>query len=130
MPTHQDPNRWTRMALSSGQADFRFGRRSIGHLVCVRYRYDATHQRQLKTIEVIIEETRCCPECARKRAVLVGVRMGVHEVSLQREVKRAGARRNRTRQIWELRRDRRLQLGLRDGIEDNEVSISTVLPGA
>jgi hypothetical protein len=59
--------------------------------VRVRYCSDTAWQRRLQTIEVIAEETPWCSgRPARKRAVLVGARVGVQEVSLQRQVKRAG----------------------------------------
>ena len=51
-------------------------------LVCVRSRYDAARQRRLKTVELIVEETPWCPErAASKGAVMVGVRVGLQEVS-------------------------------------------------
>ena len=54
-------------------------------LVCVRYRYDEAQQRQLKTVELIVEETPWRPERAvRKGAEVVGVRVAFQEVSLQR----------------------------------------------
>jgi hypothetical protein len=94
-------------------------------LVCVRYRYDAARQRRLKTIELIVEEVPWRPARAmRKGAEMVGVRVAVHEVALQRQVKLAGGRWNPAHRVWELRRDQALQLGLKDRIEHVKVSIS------
>ena len=94
-------------------------------LVCVRYRYDATRQRRLKTIELIVEEVPWRPERAlRKGAEMVGVRVAVHEVALQRQVKLVGGRWNPAHRVWELRRDQAVQLGLQDRIERTKVSIS------
>jgi hypothetical protein len=94
-------------------------------LVCVRYRYDAARQRRLKTIALIVEEVPWRPERAlRKGAEMVGVRVAVHEVTLQRQVKRAGGRWNPVHRVWELRRDQALQLGLQERIEHVKVSIS------
>ena len=94
-------------------------------LVCVRYRYDAARQRRLKTIELIVEEVPWRPERAlRKGAEMVGVRVAVHEVALQRQVKQVGGRWNPAHRVWELRREQALQLGLQDRIEHAKVSIS------
>jgi hypothetical protein len=94
-------------------------------LVCVRYRYDIARQRRLKTIELIVEEVPWRPQRAtRKGAEMIGVRVAVHEVALQRQVKLAGGRWNPARRVWELQREQALQLGLQDRIEDVKVSIS------
>jgi hypothetical protein len=93
-------------------------------LVCVRYRYDVTHQRRLKIVELIVEETPWRPERAAHRGTeVVGVRIDFQEVSLQRRVKQAGGRWNPARRVWELRRDQALKLGLKERIESTKVSI-------
>jgi len=90
----------------------------------VRYRYDATQQRRLKTVELIVEEVPWHPErAARKCAGMVGVRVEFREVSLQQQVKLAGGRWNPARRVWELRRDQVLKLGLKDRIENAKASI-------
>jgi hypothetical protein len=87
-------------------------------LVCVRYRYDATRQRRLKTVELVVEETPWRPAReANKDAMMVGVRIDFQEVALQRRVKSAGGRWNPVRRLWELRRDQALKLGLKDRIK-------------
>ena len=87
-------------------------------LVCVRYRYDEARQGRLKTVELIVEETPWRPQhAASKGAMMVGVRVGLQKVSLQREVKLAGGRWNPTRRVGEVRRDQALKLGLQDLIE-------------
>ena len=94
-------------------------------LVCVRNRYNEARRGQLNTVEVRVEEMPWRPgRAARKGAWIVGVRVGVQEVPLQRQVKLAGGRWNPTRHVWELRRDQALKLGLRDRIEHVKVSIS------
>lgn len=85
---------------------------------------DATPQRRLKTVELIVEETLWCPERETGNgAITVGVRVDVQEGSRQRHVKMAGGRWNPIRRLWELRRDQALKLGLKDRIENIEVSI-------
>lgn len=72
-----------------------------------------------------MEEAPCRPEpVSRKGDQLIGVRVGLHEISLQRQVKQAGATWNPSVRLWELRRDLALKLGLKDRIESIEVSIS------
>jgi hypothetical protein len=92
--------------------------------VCVRSRYDAARQRRLKTIALIVEEVPWRPEHARRKgAEMVGVRVAVHEVAVQRQGKRAGGRWNPVHRVWELRREPALQLGLHDRIEHAKVAI-------
>jgi hypothetical protein len=93
-------------------------------LVCARYRYDATRQRRLKAVELVVEETPWRPvREASKGAMMVGVRIDFQEVALQRRVKSAGGRWNPVRRLWELRHDQALKLGLKDRIEPAKVSI-------
>jgi hypothetical protein len=101
------------------------GRAQYGDLpICRRYRYAAAQQRRLKTVELIVEEVPWDPErTARKGAEMVGVRVECREVSLQRQVKLAGGRRNPAQRVWELRRDQGLTLGLKDRIENAKASI-------
>jgi hypothetical protein len=83
-----------------------------------------THQRRLKTLELIVEETPWRPaSAARGGAEEVGVRVDFQEGSLQRRVKQAGGRWNPARRVWELRRDQALKLGLKERIESTKVSI-------
>ena len=69
-------------------------------LVCVRYRDDETGQRRLKTVELIVEETLWRPARATsKDAAIVGVRIRLQEVSLQRQVKLTGGRWSLVRRV-------------------------------
>lgn len=82
-------------------------------LICVRYRYDEEQQMRYKTAELIIEAVPWKPKSARLAGdVIVGVRVGLMEVALQRQVREAGGQWNRARQLWELRYDRAKALGL------------------
>ena len=75
-------------------------------------------------MQLIVDETPWRPHrTASKGALLVGVRVGVQEVSLQRQVKLAGGRWNPRRRIWELRRDQAVKLGLKERIAHAKVSI-------
>lgn len=94
-------------------------------LVCLRYHYDKTRQRRLKTVELIIEDGpwRPSPTPLRKTA-LVGVRVALPEVELQRRIKQVGGKWNPARRLWEMRRDQALKLGLKDRLVTLEDTIS------
>ncbi len=95
-------------------------------LVCIRYRYDETRCRRLKTVELIIEDVLWHPHPASLRMTTpVGVRVGVPEVELQRRIKQAGGKWNPARRLWERRRDQALRLGLKDRIVTSEGTISS-----
>jgi hypothetical protein len=82
-------------------------------LVCVRYRYDEEKQRKYKTVELIVEESAWQPRTKRlNNAAVVGVRVGVREVELQKKVRSAGGRWNPDEKFWELRYDKVAELGL------------------
>jgi hypothetical protein len=86
-------------------------------LICVRYRYDEERHLRYKTVELIIGQTPWHPKPSRPKAdTIVGVRVGLKEVDLQRQIKQAGGKWDRARQLWELRYDQALALGLADRI--------------
>ena len=79
----------------------RYGER----LVCVRYLYDETCGRRLKTVELVIEEA---PRRGRARKPrrqdhdLVAVRIAWDETDLRIAVKKAGAIWRPRQRLWEL----------------------------
>ena len=82
-------------------------------LLCVRYRYDKEKRVRMKTVELIIEEAPWSPPPVRTSGdTLVGVRVYLKEVDLQRRVKQAGGKWNPAQRVWELRYDRVCSLGL------------------
>jgi hypothetical protein len=91
----------TQVPLQPGQKGTKKQLAQYGEqLVCVRYRYDATRQRRLKTVELVVEETPWRPAReASKGAMIVGVRIDFQEVALQRRVKSAGGRWNPVRRL-------------------------------
>ena len=94
-------------------------------LVCVRYRYDAQRKKRFKTVELIVAERAWEPPAPRFAPdALVGVRVGLAERELQQQVKRAGGRWNRRRQVWELRYEQVIALKLEARIVEEEVSNS------
>jgi hypothetical protein len=79
----------------------RYGER----LVCVRYLYDETRGRRLKTAELVIEEA---PRYGRARKPrrngrdLVGVRIAWDEADLRIAVKKAGGIWRPRQRLWEM----------------------------
>ena len=78
-------------------------------LVCVRYRYDTEKKRRYKTVEIIVEESEWIPNDA---LVLVKVAWGEQGISYK--VKKAGGIWNKSKQAWELRYDKVVELQLED----------------
>jgi hypothetical protein len=85
-------------------------------LLCVRYRYDEQQRLRHTTVELIVETTKWQPPTVTADHV-VGVRIGLPEVELQRKVKQAGGKWNRERQFWEIRYGQAILLGLKARIE-------------
>lgn len=86
-------------------------------LVCVRYRYDEQHKKWLKTVELIIAESDWePPACPGRDDRLVQIQVALPEGAVRRQVKAAGGRWNPARQVWELRYEQVVALGLTDRI--------------
>ena len=114
----------TRRTLAPGQRGTKKLVEQYGaRLVCVRYRYDEQKGSRYKTVELIVAETAWKPPQAKiKSESVVGVRIGVKEVELQRKVRQAGGRWNLQRRLWGLRYDRVVELGLEARVERDEAS--------
>lgn len=94
-------------------------------LICVRYRYDETIGRRLKTVELIVEETPYTPTTiSYKPQTIVGLQVGFEEAEVKRLVKAAGAKWNPTRRVWEIRYDKAEVLELTSRIVPEERYIS------
>jgi hypothetical protein len=86
-------------------------------LLCVRYRYDEERHLRHTTVELVVETVpyhRPTPAINR----IVGVRVGLREVELQRQVKQAGGKWSRERRLWELGCEQAVALGLQGRIEE------------
>ena len=73
--------------------------------VCVRYLYDDTRNRRLKTVELVIEEAPWHDSARRPRRNdhdLVGVRIAWNETALRSAVKHAGAIWRPRQKLWEM----------------------------
>lgn len=112
-----------RLTLKPGQRGIRKLSEQYGEqLLCVRYRYDEERQERLKTVELVIERvTWPGKKKALRRETIVGLRVGVREYALQRQIKQAGGRWNPGKRLWELRYDQVKALGLQDRIEEKHL---------
>ena len=84
-------------------------------LVCVRYRYDVQQHKRFTTIEIIVAEGPWTPPPPAPDTI-VGVRVVWGEAALARQIKAAGGQWNRQQQVWEVRYDQVVALGLIDRI--------------
>ena len=107
----------TRLRLKPGQKGTKKLAAEYGdRLVCVRYRYDSERKKRVKTIELIIEEVDWSPKDIPVPDMIVGVRVAIGEVELQRSLRKAGARWNREDRVWNLPYTDAVKLGIEDRI--------------
>lgn len=92
-------------------------------LVCVRYRYDQETGKRYKTVEIIVEETPwnsvagpLLPSSSRNPSERVGIQIGVNELDLREQVKRAGGIWRPKQKLWELSYAQIVALKLEDRI--------------
>jgi len=82
-------------------------------LVCVRYRYDEGLHVRHKTIELIVETVPWTPHSEPIRSdFIVGVKVELQEVNLQKQIRQAGGKWNRQLRLWEIRYDQAVALSL------------------
>lgn len=115
-----------RRTLTPGQnGTKKFLDRYGDQLVCVRYRYDKQQRKRFTTVEIIVEESVWTPSIAPiTEPIIVGLRVALNEVALQRQIKQAGGTWNREKRVWDIPFDQAVALGLKDRIETPEVSNS------
>ncbi len=93
-------------------------------LVCVRYRYDETRRKRLKTVEIVVEEV---PWTAPQRhLVLVAVKPW--ETALHARLKKAGGRWTGDGPFWSVRYDRAVKLGLAARMRVADATSKKLLP--
>ncbi len=98
-------NRGTRKLLAE------YGKR----MVCVRYRYDERLKRRYKTVELIVNEIAWAPGAPRP-GTKVNVHIRYDEAALRRKIKDAGGKWNGRTQVWRIRYNKVVELGLRERI--------------
>jgi hypothetical protein len=86
-------------------------------LLCVRYRDDKVNHRKLTTVEIIVEQRAWKINPQRiPRNKLMTIQVGYDEKNIQRLVRSAGGKWNRTGQVWQLSYGEILDLGLEQRI--------------
>lgn len=92
-------------------------------LICARYRYDEQQRKRVTTMAIVVEESAGTPPAAPSvEPVIVGLRVGLNEVAIQRLVKQAGGKWHRQLPVWEISSDQAVALGLTDRMKKLEVS--------
>lgn len=92
----------TRVKLKPGQKGTKKLVAQYGDaLICVRYRYDVEKRKQLKTVEIIVDENDWNPPPAKyPNDALVPLQIGFAEKSLQEQVRGLGGRWDREQKVW------------------------------
>ena len=92
----------TRLILKPGQKGTKRLANIYGDaLLCVRFRYDEETGKRLKTVELIVEESRWTPPPSRYAADdIVSLRIEASNMSLRTQAKSAGAKWNPEKQLW------------------------------
>ncbi|MBI3247762.1 MAG: hypothetical protein HYZ50_14760 [Deltaproteobacteria bacterium] len=86
-------------------------------LLCVRYRCDEQAKKRYKTVELIVEEHPWAPvQTSGDDIPLMPLRVAAKELTVRHQIKSAGGRWVPARQVWELRHDRVIALGLAERI--------------
>ena len=87
-------------------------------LICVRYRYDEARRLRHKTVELIVESTPWNPQVEQiPPDSIVGLKVGLSEVNLQKQIRQAGGKWSRQLRLWEIRYDQAVALKLESRIE-------------
>ncbi|MEO6725462.1 MAG: hypothetical protein ABIP14_09175 [Blastocatellia bacterium] len=95
-------------------------------LICVRYRYDEVHQLRHKTVELIVETAPWTPKPKQVRPdAVVGVKVELEEVKLQKQIRQADGKWNRQLRLWEIRYDQAVALDLQARIEPSTLPNSS-----
>jgi len=81
-------------------------------LVCVRYRYDKSRHKRLKTVELIVDEQDWVPGVKFPPTQRVLIRIGYGEEELREAVKQAGGFWNPEKKAWMLPFAKAMALGL------------------
>ena len=83
------------------------------NLVCVRYRYDENNNRKLKTVEIIVEESRWKKRNdIIPRNKMMPLKINYEETGIRGLVKSAGGKWNSKKKVWELAYGQIIALGL------------------
>jgi hypothetical protein len=108
----------TRLTLRPGQPGTRRLVEQYGErVVCVRYRYDAKHNKRFKTVELIVEEVDWIPRPRRPAVTdIVHIRLEYKERTLRDSVKLLGGTWHPPTRTWRLAYGAAVALRLTDRI--------------
>jgi hypothetical protein len=110
----------TRLTLRPGQPGTRKLVQKYGErLIRVRYVYDPSSGRRLKTVELVVESVPWLARSRRPRRQdddVVYVRIAYHEAELRERAKRLGAIWRRPQKLWEITFRDSKRLGIEDRI--------------
>lgn len=92
----------TRLVLKPGQRGTKRLADIYGDaLLCIRFRYDETTRKRLKTVELIVEKSDWNPPPPRYASdVLVPVRIEASNMALRAQVKAVGGKWNPEKLLW------------------------------
>ena len=112
---------YTKKTLPAGKPGTKKWIKKYGeNLVCVRYKYDVTQKRKIKTVEIVVEDELW--ERDEKRIPtnkIVALKVAYGEIGIGRLVKSAGGIWNRKKRVWELPYRQAVALGLEARIVKN-----------
>jgi hypothetical protein len=108
----------TKLILKPGSRGTRKLQAQYGkRLVYVRYRYDERRRRRYKTVELIVDEVAWEPRPPRP-GTKVSVRIAYTENTMRQQIKISGGCWDGKAQVWRMRYDKAIALGLKDRIID------------
>ncbi len=90
-------------------------------MVCVRYRYDKTRRKRLKTVELIVDEQDWFPGVTIPADRRVALKIAFAEAELREQIKKAGGYWNPDKKAWMLSHHKVLQMGLERRMIDEEI---------
>ena len=120
-----------RKTLQAGQqGTLKWQQRFGAKLLNVRYRYDDEGKKRYTTVEIIVEEkdyihspvNKCYtrenpgPTKAVKTGLDVYIRVGYQELDIRMQIKKAGAKWDAQRRLWQINRSTAQSLGLENRI--------------
>jgi hypothetical protein len=90
------------------------------NLICVRYRYDKTNCRMLKTVEIVVEAKAYKKTTYRIPSnKLIPLKVEINDANLRRIVKNAGGKWHQKEKVWMLPYKEIIKLRLENKIEQN-----------
>lgn len=81
-------------------------------VVCIRHRHDEVHNRRVRTVEIIVDESDWPDELSRECDNGVFVRIETGENDLQRLIEAVGGRWSPENNAWKMNYRKALQIGL------------------